>query len=75
MKRGKRNHGNLPTRTRSLRLPVALWERLEQEATRTGESMNGALWRILDASLAIVEDTQEPGFDQDISVHNGVAHD
>lgn len=55
MKRGKRNHGNLPTRTRSLRLPVALWERLQAEATRTGDSMNGAVWRILDASLPLLE--------------------
>lgn len=59
MKRGRRNNGNRPTRTRSLRLPVALWERLQAEATRTGESMNGAVWRILDASLPIAENKQE----------------
>lgn len=72
MKRGKRKHCGLPNKTRSLRLPVELWERLEAEATQTGESMNGAVWRILDAVLAVHKiDEDLPEFNQDISIHNG----
>lgn len=51
-KRGKRNHGNMPTATRSLRLPIELWARLALESGRTGESINGLAWRILDGTVA-----------------------
>ena len=72
MKRGKRNHGTLPTATRSVRLPIELWARLAIEAGRTGESMNGLLWRVMDglaATLCNHEFSTDPNQDPDICIH------
>jgi predicted DNA-binding protein len=65
--RPKRQHGKEPTKTRSIRLPIALWDRLEKKAGDDSESMNSIIWNALDAITKDVDKSSEVEKD----VYNG----
>lgn len=51
VKRPKRAHSGAPSRTRSLRLPSALWDALDAAAAARGISLNAYAWAALESAI------------------------
>jgi predicted HicB family RNase H-like nuclease len=50
-KRPKRAHSGTPTSTRSLRLPLSVWQALDAAAAVQGVSSNAYAWAALESAI------------------------